>query len=287
MLFLSVTLLLALLAPSHASLTLSAASLRVTHLSSSERLTLHTLSHPSPPSTLTLSPTNTLLFTASLATPDGPSHATQAFVRVTNLDTLADTIYILPRTKNSAKLSLVPDVEARKNPSFWTSTTYAFSIIIGDSRMPSGLTYTPLSHATFSPSLPPPPPTAVFDFPSSPPLRPQPNFLPSPSPPSPEAPMYAVVAAIIALLAPAPLVGVAWARLGVFPLEVRGSAPDRLGALGFQACLVLYIAVLAAFWAGVGMAESLRACAVLALPTMWLGRRALRAGAKFDSGKEA
>jgi hypothetical protein len=213
-------------------------------------------------------------------------HPQQAFLRFVRVDReTEDSVHVMVKKPIEMRVELKLNKEIRANRDFWNGdAVYRVEVIVGDTRMVNGgITWVAIEKMRFTggggKGLFAIAPKGVFDFDVSV----KKVLLPEFSSPIPvgakQAPQAAVVAASIAVVAPLPLVVVAWARLGALPLSLPTSAMELLSAVGFEACLLGHMTILVMFWLQWNIVQTWKVMSLLMIPTMFFGHRALSAAA--------
>lgn len=265
------------------------AGVRITYVSQAERLTRSSFSAEGPDIGAVSSSTSkaivdvddTLLAQMACVGSDSgnSAHPQQAFLRFVREDTGEDTIFVMQRKSIEMRVELSMKKEIRQDLKFWSAdATYRVEIVVGDTRMAAGATWVAISMMKFSSSAASvfkPPAPGVFDFDVGVKKILLPEFTSTLPPEEKQAPAVAIIVALVALLAPFPLVFVAWARLGVFPMKVSGGPSDRVAAYGFEICLLLHMAALTMFWLQWNILRTWKVMAAIMPPTIFFGQKTL------------
>lgn len=218
------------------------------------------------------------------------AHPQQAFLRFVRHDTGADTVYVMQRKSIGMRVELSMKKEIRQDLNFWSpDVSYRVEVIVGDTKMASGSTWVAIAEMKFSSAganVFKAPAAEVFDFDVGVKKALLPEFT-SPLPPEEkQATAAAIIVALIALLAPLPLVILAWARLGVFPMKVSGGASGRSSAFKFEICLLLHMAALTMFWLKWNILQTWKVMAALMPATIVYGQRTLSVATRSVAAKQ-
>lgn len=275
-----------------AAIAFDRASVRISYVSQAERLTRHTFSADGLDEISTggleaiVDPDDTFLAQAACASAESGEKAypQQAFLRFVREDTGADSMYVMQQKSIGMRVELAMKKEIRDDKKFWShDAIYRVEIIVGDTQMTAGISWVAIKRMKFSSgsaSVFKPPAGGVFDFD----VGVKKSLLPEFSSPLPheekQAPSVAILVALVALLAPFPLVFVAWARLGVFPMSVPGGATERMFAFGFEICLLLHVAALTMFWLQWNIVHTWKVMATIMPPTIFFGQKTLSAASR-------
>lgn len=276
------------------------AGVRITYVSQAERLTRSSFSADGPDISVASSSSSkaivdvddTLLAQMACVGSDSgdAAYPQQAFLRFVREDTGEDTVFVMQRKSIEMRVELSMKKEIRQDLKFWSAdATYRVEIVVGDTRMAAGATWVAVSEMKFSSSASSvfkPPAAGVFDFDVGVKKELLPEFT-SPLPPDEkQAPAIAIMVALVALLAPFPLVFVAWARLGVFPMKVSGGPSDRIAAFGFEICLLLHMAALIMFWLQWNILRTWKVMAAIMPPTIFFGQKTLSVATRNMAAKQ-
>jgi hypothetical protein len=270
-------------------------SARVAYVNDGERLTRDSASAAGPDfslagmSSVTVDVEDSVLVQVACKDQDGVvAHPQQAFVRFvrTDQDTL-DSVHVMAKKPIEMRVDLKFGKEIRADREFWDGdATYRMEVIVGDTRMAGtggGVTWTAIKelrflggsggrHSLFKRKA-----AGVFDFDVSVKKKMLPEFSSPIGPGARQAPRVAVLLASAAVVAPLPLVLVAWARIGALPLSLPASASELASAIGFEACLLGHMAALVMFWLQWNIVRTWKVMGILMLPTVFFGHRALSA----------
>jgi CxxC motif-containing protein len=213
-------------------------------------------------------------------------HPQQAFVRFVRVDReTEDSVHVMAKKPIEMRVDLKLIKEIRANREFWVGdAVYRVEVIVGDTRMENGgVTWVAMKELRFEggggQGLFAPVARGVFDFD----VGVKKQLLPEFSSPLPAAvklaPRVAVAAAVAAVVVPLPLVLVAWGHLGALPLSLPSSSSELASAVGFEACLLAHMAALVMFWLQWNIVQTWKVMALLMVPTLFFGHRALSAAA--------
>lgn len=278
------------------SIKLERVSMRLSYLSQQERLTRRAASADAPDfatvgaGSVTAGADDTLLVQASCvdAATSETAHAQQVFLRIVRKDTGADSVHVMKKKNFESRLELALKKEIRGDPSFWAhGSKYRVEIVIGDTRMESGVTWVAIETLSFSAGPRGPfarGPPGVFDFDVGVKRSLLPEFDSGAAPEEKQAPFAAVACALAALLAPFPLVLHAWGRLGVFPLKMP-EGEERASVVGFELCLLGHMFALSMFWLQWNIVFTWKVMGVIMVPTLLFGHRVLSASATASARK--
>lgn len=281
------------------SIKLERASIRLSYLSQQERLTRRAASAEAPDFAaigapyVTAEVDDTLLVQASCvdAATSETAHAQQAFLRFVRKDTGLDSVYVMKKKGFESRLELSLKKEIRADHSFWTrEATYRVEVVVGDTRMDSGVSWVAIDALSFGNGPPGPfgvASSGVFDFDVGVKRSVLPEFSSKRPPEEKQAPFIAVVLALFALLGPFPLVFVAWGRLGVFPFKMPEGAQEKSSVVGFELCLLGHMFALTMFWLKWNIVFTWKVMAAIMVPTLFFGHRVLSTSASLQARKGA
>lgn len=211
-----------------------------------------------------------------------PSGVEQAFLRFENGRTGKDNLYLMRKRGLDIKIDLDLKREIGADPEFWSaSDTYIVQIVLGDRRLSPSISWTVTTTLRFSDTdaaVFAPKARGVFDFDVSVKTGLLPEFeFPIPAGEK-RAPLIVVVAALIALCIPLPVLIMVWLRMGVLPTQISQKGTDFLVIMGFQACILLHMAALIMFWVKWDIVTTWKVMGVVMIPTMIFVRLFLNEG---------
>lgn len=202
----------------------------------------------------------------------------QAFLRFENKRTGQDNIYLLEKKGRDMKVELPIQKEIRGDLEFWKhKDSYKVDVIMGDVKLEGDGIWTITEDMMFfedSEKAFKKAPGGVFDFDVGVKKTLLPEFITPIAPAEKRAPKLFVLVALLAVLMPLPILLVAWARLGVFPLRI--SEGFSLGSvIGFELCLLCHVMALGMFWFSWNIVKTWKVMGVLMIPTYLFGRKVL------------
>lgn len=208
----------------------------------------------------------------------------QAFLRFVRIDNGADAVYIMRKKSMDMRVEISLRREIRGDRKFWKADAeYRVEIIVGDTGMTRGITWTAVESLKFrkeNSGVFLPRARGVFEFDNDVKKHLLPEFVSPIRPTEKQAPPFAVVVALVALIVPFPLVYYAWQNMGVLPVVLPEQKSERLFVFGFESCILLIMGALSMFWWKWNIIQMWKAVVVLMVPTIICGHRVLSASAE-------
>lgn len=200
----------------------------------------------------------------------------QLFLRFVNKRLRQDNLFLLKRRGREMKADFNFKGEIRSDLDFWTATdSYIVELVMGDLKLAESRTWTITKDMRFDEScaeLFKQPERGVFDFDVSVKKQLLPEFH-SPNPePEKRAPMFMILAALVAVMLPLPVLFVGWSRLGVFPLRFPSKTGEKLWVFGFELCLVGHLVALTMFWVRWNIVTTWKVMGLMMVPTIFFGK---------------
>lgn len=269
------------------AITLDRASIRLSYVDQQERLTRHSASAEAPDfsstnsKSITASAEDTLLAQASCQNTVSGENAfpQQAFLRIVREDTGADAVYIMRKKSTDMRVEISFHKEIRADKEFWSAdASYRVEIIVGDTDMTSGITWIAIKSLKFQQrdrGLFAAPVKGVFEFDNSVKKHVLPEFSSPIRAGEKQAPLYAVMIALVALLAPFPLILYVWNEMGMFPFVFPKERSKRASVAAFEICTLLIMGALFMFWWQWNIIQTWKVIGVLMIPTVISGHRVL------------
>lgn len=269
-------------------------SLRVTYVQDAEKLSKGTFAVENdewnsfePTSDLAVSPSDTLVAQASCIDKSGdPVQPTQASLRIVDESTVppTDTIWPLTQRRQEMRREVSLKHETKVDHEFWRSgVPYSVQLIVGDPRLERGVVWTVTTGFIFNSSIPSKVPRGVFDFD----LAVRKNSLPEFHSTVPENRKQVPLTVVITftILSMVPIVGLLamWSKLGALSSKPHSSVSSRLNILLFEICLIAHAAALGMFWVQWNIVTTWKVMAVIMVPTLYFGHRALGFVASRDN----
>lgn len=211
-----------------------------------------------------------------------PASIHQLFLRFVNQRTQQDNLYMLKLKGKEMRLDLKLKTEINADLDFWTKDdVYGVQLVMGDWKLGQSATWViteKMKFAEDAASMFERAPKGVFDFDVGVKKEALPEFETALPEGEKRAPLVAIVIALVAVVAPLPMLVVGWVRLGVFPLRLPEGKGERFAVLGFEACVVGHLAALVMFWVRWNIVTTWKVMGVLMIPTLLFGRKVVLGG---------
>lgn len=209
-----------------------------------------------------------------------PTYIKQPFLRIENIETKQDNLYLLKRRGKDMRLDLSLRKEVQADLDFWQKEySYRLQIIIGDLKLKESRTWTITDHMSFqddvAKSIFEKPARNVFDFDVGVKKTLLPEFsFPIPSPEK-RASLPIVIVGLVSIFIPWIVLLISWKGLGAFNLRLPSNKGEKIMFIVFEICVLAHLVALGMFWYKWNIVTTGKVVGVLMVPTLVLGRNLL------------
>ena len=286
--FLSILFAFTILESVFATITLKKAVVKLNYVKHGERVHRikaevngETIATSKPFAPFQIEPTDSINVQLSLLNEEEePAFIKQPFLRIENIETKQDNLYLLKRRGKDMRLDLSLKKEIKADLDFWQKDySYRLQIIMGDLKLKESQTWTITDHMSFQDHVGSgifeKPARKVFDFDVGVKKTLLPEFsFPIPIPEK-RASLPIVIAGLICTFLPWFLLLVFWKGLGAFNLRLPSNKGEKILFIGFEMCVLAHLVALSMFWYKWNIVTTGKVVGVLMVPTLILGRNLL------------